>query len=444
MSEIFQAVNKGSRPEIGRLRCVLDGRFANGSDQAMLIKSSTEQVRQQNSVLVLSALRRHGPQAHTDLSERTGLASATVSAITADLERVGVIGRSEQPPAGGRGRPRTLFSQQRAFGYLITAQISSDIVHYSLVDYAGRLIDRFDEPRSHQAPDAARFAQSFLEALGRLAERSRIAPDDVMAISISSKGTVDAAGGVLLWSPLLGGAPIDFAALAAPRWKARVTLSNETLLVAQALATRQDEADPDQSRLAVVSLGHSIGLGIARRDRAGEIEASAPNFGHMLDRADGGLCRCGAFGCIEASAGFYGILRTAFQVPPDTIPAKFVPLGEMDKIALSARQGNRMASYAFRMGGLALGNGLSRLLSLYGRLPIFMTGPGTRYLDLLNPGIEEALGRSHEVRLLGRPPLSIIADEPGLVFDGHLDRALTEMDHVIAETRLGLRDSRTA
>ncbi len=175
-----------------------------------------------------------------------------------------------------------------------------------------------------------------------------------MAISISSKGTVDAAGGVLLWSPLLGGAPIDFAALAAPRWKARVTLSNETLLVAQALATRQDEADPDQSRWrwsrsAIPSVSASRGVtGQGKSRQARRISAicwTGPN---------GGLCRCGAFGCIEASAGFYGILRTAFQVPPDTIPAKFVPLGEMDKIALSARQGNRMASYAFRMGGLAL------------------------------------------------------------------------------------------
>ncbi|MDI6836661.1 MAG: transcriptional regulator, partial [Rhizobiaceae bacterium] len=41
----------------------------------MLTKSSTEMVRQQNSVLVLSSLRRHGPLAHTDIAAATGLAS---------------------------------------------------------------------------------------------------------------------------------------------------------------------------------------------------------------------------------------------------------------------------------------------------------------------------------------------------------------------------------
>ena len=50
----------------------------------MLAKSSTELVRQKNSVLVLTALRRHGPLAHTELSDFTKLSSATISVITQD------------------------------------------------------------------------------------------------------------------------------------------------------------------------------------------------------------------------------------------------------------------------------------------------------------------------------------------------------------------------
>ncbi|NKF33155.1 winged helix-turn-helix transcriptional regulator, partial [Pseudomonas sp. BGM005] len=57
----------------------------------MLTKSSTELVRQRNSVLVLSVLRRHGALAHTEISDFTGLSSATISAITADLERAQII-----------------------------------------------------------------------------------------------------------------------------------------------------------------------------------------------------------------------------------------------------------------------------------------------------------------------------------------------------------------
>ena len=398
----------------------------------MLVKSSTELVRQQNSALVLASLRRHGPLAHTDISHHTGLASATVSAITAELEKAAVLERREQQASAARGRPRVIFGQRRGAGYLVAARISSDAVQYSLADYGGTLIDRFEEARDHAQSATRPFAEAFVAALDRLAERSRIAREAVLAISISSKGLVDPASARLLWSPVFGAEQVDFSALLEPRWRARILLSNESLLVAHAMALRMEKAGiPNLRAVAALSLGHSIGLGIARFDRTGELSVTAPNFGHMLNAADGKLCRCGAQGCIEASAGFYGILRTAFEVPPDTIPAKFVPLAEMDKIALRARQGHRMSEYAFRQAGLALGQGLSRMVSLHENMPIAITGPGTRYLDLMQRGLEEGLAQSQQVRLFGAPPLTVAPEEATLVLEGHLDRALAAMDHDI-------------
>ena len=404
----------------------------------MLVKSSTELVRQQNSALVLASLRRHGPLAHTDISHHTGLASATVSAITTELEKAEVLERREQQAAASRGRPRVIFGQRRGAGYLVAVRIASDLVQYSLADYGGTLIDRFEEARNQADSSTRPFAEAFVAALDRLADRSRIAREEVLVVSISSKGLVDPASARLVWSPVFGAEQVDFAALLEPRWRAKILLSNETLLVAHAMALRMEKAGAENlTAVAALSLGHSIGLGIARFDRMGELSVTAPNFGHMLNASDGKLCRCGAQGCIEASAGFYGILRTAFEVPPDTIPAKFVPLVEMDKIALRARQGHRMSEYAFRQAGLALGQGLSRMVSLYESMPIAITGPGTRYFDLLQRGLEEGLGQSQQVRLFGAPPITVVPEEATLVLEGHLDRALAEMDHDIIAARTG-------
>lgn len=402
----------------------------------MLTKSSTEMVRQQNIALALSALRRNGPLSHTDISAFTHLSSATVSAITADLERIGAIEKHEQHVAGSRGRPRVLFGRRRNFGYVVAVRISSDTVQYSLADYAGTLIDRFEDPRDHTAPSTTRFMLGFRDALKRITVRSKLEFAQIDAVSISSKGLVDAGGSRLLWSPVFGREMIDFSSALQVAPHTRIRLNNETLLVAHALALRAEKTGdmPFQS-LAALSLGHSIGLGIAQRGRDGGIEVSAPNFGHMLNAADGKLCRCGSYGCVEASAGFYGILRTAFEVPPDTIPAKFVPLVEMDKIALRARQGHRMSEYAFRQAGLALGQGLSRMLSLYDTMPIAITGPGTRFIDLLTRGMEEGLQQSLQVRVNGMPQILIVPEEATLVFDGHIDRALSEIDHDVAGLR---------
>lgn len=404
----------------------------------MLAKSSTELVRQQNSALVLSVLRREGRLSHTQIAEATGLSSATVSAITADLERDAIIGKSEQQAAARRGRPRVLFSQRRDCGYLVTVVVSSDIIQYSLVDYAGTLLDRFAEPRRQEAADA--FAAAIAAGLERTLSRSRLRRDQVLLVSVSSKGLVDPDAPVLVWSPMLGAQAVDFRTALGKDWGSRVILNNETLLVAKALQQRQGRRGgvPPQA-LAAISLGHSIGLGIARQRPDGEAEISAPGFGHMLHIPGGAMCRCGARGCIEAYAGFYAVLRTAFEVPSDTIPAKFVPLSEVDKIAAQARHGGRMEAFAFRQAGIALGNGISRLLSLHGHMPVFITGPGMRYYDLLQAGVEEGLGQTQVVRQAGMPPVEVVDDEAALVHEGHIGLAFSILDRDIITLRSPLQ-----
>lgn len=412
----------------------------------MLAKSSPELVRQQNSALVLSGLRRHGRLAHTEICETTRLASATVSAITADLERAGIIERTEQQPISGRGRPRVQFSQRRDCGYVIVITISSDIIQYSLVDYAGTLLDRFAEQRLEET--TAGFLQSMSAALERVLVRSRLDRDKVLLVSISSKGLVHPNLPSLVWSPVFGARSVDFSDLLGEGWGAQVVLSNETLLVATALSQAKDGhargelqsiSDKDQGvgpragSLVALSLGHSIGLGVSRMFDSGASEIVAPNFGHMLHTPKGALCRCGTSGCIEAYAGFYAILRAAFEAPMDRIPAKFVPLSEIEKIAHQARQGHRMARLAFRQAGMALGSGLSRLLSLYESMPIFITGPGTRYYELLREGLEEGLSQALVVRLGGLPPLTVVPDEPALVFEGHLIVAFSRVDQDVLQ-----------
>ncbi|MGF0537415.1 ROK family transcriptional regulator [Agrobacterium sp. ES01] len=399
----------------------------------MLAKSSTELVRLQNSILVLKAVRRKGQLSHTEIADITHLSSATVSAITADLERAHILQKSEAQAAARRGRPRVLFTQRRDIAYLIVIIISSDAMQYSLADYSGRLIDRFVEPRVEGGAGA--FLQAIRDGLGRIAERSQISAEQVRAISISSKGIVEPNEPVLMWSPVLGSERVDFAEGLSDRWPSRILLSNETLLVARALGRRAaQEKGRAFKGLASLSLGHSIGLGLALRRSVDGLEVTAPNFGHMLHVPNVALCRCGAHGCIEAYAGFYAILRSAFEVPRDTIPAKFVPLAEVDKLAASARNGERRPGYAFREAGLALGYGLSRVLSLNGGMPITVTGPGARYFDLLRAGLVEGLSQSQVVRMEGLPEISVAADEPQLVFEGHLERALDLIDEDIVLT----------
>jgi predicted NBD/HSP70 family sugar kinase len=86
------------------------------------------------------------------------------------------------------------------------------------------------------------------------------------------------------------------------------------------------------------------------------------------------------------------------------LPANFVPFVEIERIAVLARGGDRTAKTAFREAGTAIGNGLARLISLHGKMPVVFTGPGVRFFDLMRPGIDEGLSASLGVfRSRGRP-----------------------------------------
>ena len=204
-------------------------------------RASTEAVRHQNNGLVLKVLRREGPLAHTDLSAATGLSSATVSAITAHLEKNGLLERREVANVGQRGRPRALFARKRSAAHVIAVRISSHAVQYSLADYRGTMIDRFEEAREQGPESPKRFLDGYRAAIARLIQRSRLPASAISTISISSKGLVDREGAKLLWSPVFGYEELDFEAALSDFGGGRIHLFNESLLVTHALALRLEK-----------------------------------------------------------------------------------------------------------------------------------------------------------------------------------------------------------
>ena len=392
--------------------------------------ASTETLRRQNRALILAALRTLGPASHTDIAEWSGLSSATISTITADLEQEDILKRLPPESGTGRGRPRVLLKHNADWAYVVAVRVTSESVQYSLVDYAGVLKDRIEENRPKDELDASRFSKRFSDALDRLAKRSSLPNDKIAKISITSKGLVARGRPVLLWSAIFGDKPIDFEVLLRPNWKAEISLINETRFVAQAVAEKmRAELGPDApNSVSTLSLGHSIGLGLAGKEAEQRKFSAALSFGHMVHQPDGPLCRCGLRGCIEAYSGFYAILRKAFEVPENTIPAKFIPLEQMDHIASQARRGDRLAEYAFRQAGEVLGVGLSRLHSLYEPMPLTITGPGIRYLDLMLPSIKANIVNNLVVRFSDVPKITVRDDEEELVFQGNAQSCLADLD----------------
>ena len=246
-----------------------------------------------------------------------------------------------------------------------------------------------------------------------------------------------------MWSPVFGNQKIDFGAVLDNDWKAHVQLTNETRFAAQSYMNKPAvSAAVKPRKVAVLSLGNSIGLGICTEHAGGRLDSAAPAFSHMIHQLNGPLCRCGEKGCIEAYSAFYGILRSALDAPETSLPTSQVPLETLDQIANSARSGNLHAELAFRLAAEALGVGLSRMLSLFGEMPVVVTGPGIRYLDLMRATIEKHMKQNLYLRQQDAPPIAIEEDEASLVYEGHLANCLNNLDQNVLALGTPTRDRR--
>ena len=387
----------------------------------MLMRTGTEVLRISNRALILACLRDIESAAHTDFMDWTDLASGTVSVITNELVEEGAIGRVEMPPPSGRGRPRAHFKINPDFAKVSIVRVAGDRVEYSLVDYAGRIQDRFEEIRPPEETDADIFFDRFEAGLERQCERGGFERNLLKIISITTKGLVSPTRDSLLWSPVFETQRVNFRERLEANWSAKIILTNETLYSALTNANGMDHPMtlPGQ-RHAILSLGHSVGFGLASFDAQGLLTSQAPSFGHMVHLPDGPLCRCGSHGCIEAFAGFYGILRTAFDVKGDVKPANFIPDEQIDRVAADARIGDRRSEYAFRLAGEALGVGLSRLVSLFGAMSITVTGRGVRNFDLLEPGFRAPLADNLQIRFAKSPEIRLERNETQMIYDGNV------------------------
>ncbi|MDG2405734.1 MAG: ROK family protein [Paracoccaceae bacterium] len=396
-------------------------------------RNTTEGLRHHNRSLVLKSLRRLGPSSHTDLAEDSALASGTVSVITAELFEEGAILKSDHPPSKSRGRPRVLLTLHPDFARLAFIHIASAEVEYSLINYNNVLLDQFKVQRHRAETNAPAFGAQVRKDLFGLAERSNLRPPEIAHISITTKGLVGGGGTKLLWSPTFGDNQINFAALFKPEWPNKVTVNNETCFLAHA---KLEEAGQFTQKHAVLSLGDSIELGLASRSSAEETSYQAPPFGHMLHVSDGPLCRCGLQGCIEAYAGFYGILRCAFDTPTHHIPAKFIPKEQMDQLAAKARGGDQMIRFAFRQAADVLAIGLSRMMTIHGPMPVTIAGPGVAYFDLMQGQFKSYLEQNLRIRVSHMPRISIENNERQLVFASNAKVSLAAFDRDYVATRL--------
>lgn len=400
----------------------------------------SDDVRRSNRRRILAAVRRKGLISRTDISRETSLSAATVSAITSDFiaEHVLIGPARADTTSSGRGRPKVDLALNPQVGTVGAMNFQLNSITAAIVDYAGEPIASSALTIDTHRASAAALRKALVHCMGEALSVAGTWRAKLRGIVIGAQGITDVDGTKLIWSPIIKERNLTVQSWLEAEFGVPVRVANECDLIARAL----NWSDPETfgTDFAAILVAHGVGMGFFRR--GGPVNGShtsGTEFGHMVYRPDGALCRCGARGCIEAYAADYGIKRRASGMPESSPPPNSVSAGEIEAIVAAALAGDVDGRAAIEEAGRAIGTGLANLYALTDPFPVAIVGSATVTRPLLEPAIREAIAQSAVVRNATGPkkaagiPLHFIRDDAPLVQKGCVMRALLALDDAFAD-----------
>ncbi len=391
-----------------------------------------DDLRRNNRAMVLAAVRRAGRLSRTEIAGLTGFSHSTISAISGGLIEEGALcetARSEEadPLLSRRGRPQIGIALAPQAASVIVMTLVLNHLSAALIDYAGNIVDEDGTALDTLSASREQLGAAVLQAGERILEKAQAAKaGPVRRIVLAVQGITDKPGRALVWSPITSSTEVNFAGLMEDRFSIPTIVENDCSMIAAALQAREPRRHDD---FAAVLLSHGIGMGMMLGGTLfSGTRSSGAEFGHMIHRPGGALCRCGKRGCVEAYAGSYAIWRNGTGNSEDAPPASQIPRDAIARLTEAARNGGTRERKALDQAGEALGTALGSLFALVDPLPVTFVGSGTVAFDLIKPGVRRGLASTAGGSRAGNIVLRVEADEMPLIQRGSAARALNFLD----------------
>ena len=344
--------------------------------------------------ILLREIAQHGPMPRIDLAAHTGISRATVTAVTSDLLRGGLIleeasESSIKTPV--RGRPR-IDLKIRGDAHLVAGlKVSDASISLVLMDFEGNQIadhecqmDQIRQPASILADEIARGLAALTAQAGK-----KLA--DLSGVGVGISGVVDADRGLVYWSPSLDQRNVGLGQVLANRLGVPAYVDNDANLVAMAELTFGK--GKDHSDFIVITIESGVGMGMVL---GGQIyrgtRGCGAEFGHTKVHLEGALCRCGQRGCLEAYVADYALVREANSVGAVSLNT---PTSQAVTTILSAaRSGDTTARRVVDRAGRMFAMGLANLVNIFDPELVILAGEQIEFDHLYADAVIEEMRKS--------------------------------------------------
>lgn len=355
---------------------------------------------------LLAEIRASAPVPRIDLAEKTGISRATVTTITADLLREGLI---EEVSADSdhrdtrRGRPRVDLKIRGAARLLAGAKISQNSISMVLLDFEGTQLADLEVALDRSVFDKASLADRLADLSRDLAAKIGKSLTDISGLGVGIAGIVDARNGFVHWSPTLDQRNVELGGVLGECLGLPVYLDNDANLVA--MAEKSFGLGQKHSDFIVVTIESGVGMGIFIGDEVYRgTRGCGAEFGHTKVHLDGALCRCGQRGCLEAYVADYALLREATSAGGE-------PATDLETLLKGVRRGDPISTSIIKRAGRMFAMGLANIVNIFDPELIILAGEQTRFDHLYAEDVIEAIRGS--IVDIDKPPPEIVIHKWG-------------------------------
>ncbi len=347
---------------------------------------------QLNRLRVLKAIRRTAHVTRTDLVASTGLAAGSITQLTGDLVRRGVV-QEEKAAKKVPGRPRIRLSINPTAAYAVGVLLFPDArVAVEIVNLLGEVVHA-----EEQKLLPVRTLKDWIRQLTRCVERglksSPVARRDVAHVAIPVPGIVDNVRGIVHWMATFPDRDVPVKKLMQDKLGIPVSIDNSTSLLARAEHWFGEHCLDNFSLIHVeqtVMSAHYVdgSLWTGSHGINPELAHTKPGFG------DEHPCYCGMRGCLATYCAMYGIATRVALLRGQKMPGERDIIRPYRRVAKEAKEGEPIALQTFTEAGRLLGVTVANLLNERDPGAVIVVTPDADLLALTKQAFFAAIGNA--------------------------------------------------
>jgi glucokinase-like ROK family protein len=334
-------------------------------------------------------IQASSPISRADLARRSNLSPATVSGIVSQLVRGGLVTEKAVGDSSG-GRPPIMLSLNPDAGYVVGVKLTENNIITALTDLNAQVRHRLTVPL-HGVGDPQAVVDALSQSILQLMRTSRTNRTKLRGVGVGLAGIIDAAGGVLRYSPIFDWRNVPIRHMLHKRLHVPIYLDNDVNTLT--MAEKWFGAGRGVDDFLVVTVGRGIGMGIVVRGQFYRgSNGGGGEFGHTVIDPNGPLCDCGKHGCLEAFASDPAILRDAREaITSNALIGLNKRTLTIERLIAAAQQGDETARRIFADAGRRLGMSIANLINIFNPRLILMSGEGVRNGEWMFNPMHEAI-----------------------------------------------------